>query len=68
MLGWIADFYCPKIQLVLEIDGEGHDASRDAERDASMHRVGMSVLRISAEDVYSRFPAVIQTIEKVVLH
>lgn len=66
ILGWIADFYCPSMQFVLEIDGKGHDASRDAERDASLQRIGITVLRVSGEDVYARFNDVAEKIKTAV--
>jgi len=66
MLGWIADFYCASSRLVLEIDGGGHDASRDDVRDASMRAHGLRVLRITADSVYSDLDGVMAAIERVV--
>jgi very-short-patch-repair endonuclease len=54
---FIADFYCAKARLVVEVDGAGHgwnDAAiaHDAGRDAYMRRLGLRVLRIPAREVF----------------
>jgi very-short-patch-repair endonuclease len=52
---YVADFYCSKARLVIEIDGEAHNRSerpvRDANRDAFLRENGYKVLRISASDI-----------------
>jgi very-short-patch-repair endonuclease len=55
---YVADFYCAKAGLVVEIDGAGHswnDAAvdHDARRDAYMKRLGLRVLRIPAGDIFA---------------
>ena len=30
---FIVDFYCPKLKLVIEIDGESHGSNKNQERD-----------------------------------
>ena len=53
---YIADFYCFRARLVVEIDGAMHSEEealrRDAVRDAWMARHGLAVYRISAAEVY----------------
>jgi very-short-patch-repair endonuclease len=53
ILGYIADFYCPAAQLVIELDGSSHDSPQgrasDAERDAAFERHKISVLRLASE-------------------
>ena len=46
----MADFYCAKAQLVLEIDGVSHRDRYefDQARDAYMRSVGLRVLRIDS--------------------
>lgn len=50
ILGWIADFWCPSLRLVVEIDGSSHDQRKtaDAYRDSVMGLYGIGVLRIPA--------------------
>ena len=43
ILGFIADFYCHQLKLVIELDG--HNKAEDALRDAAFNKVGLYVLR-----------------------
>jgi very-short-patch-repair endonuclease len=53
MLGYIADFYCAKANLVVEVDGGYHSdrAEYDATRDEAMESRGLRVLRFPNRDV-----------------
>ena len=43
---FIVDFYCSRLKLAIEIDGEIHDATRDKERDNFLIRsFGIKILR-----------------------
>ena len=48
---YIADFCCLECRLIIELDGSVHgqpiQAKRDAKRDASLDRMGYTVLRFS---------------------
>jgi very-short-patch-repair endonuclease len=48
---FIADFYCPKLRVAIELDGAVHDDSetrqRDRQRDELLAGRGVRVLRIS---------------------
>ena len=50
---YVADFYCPRAKMVIEVDGATHDYSQDADckRDAYMAALGLRVVRISGADV-----------------
>lgn len=52
---YVADFYCAKAKLVIEIDGMAHSlddrARRDDIRDSWMADQGLMVMRIPAGDV-----------------
>ena len=53
---YIADFYCPSLKLVLEIDGQSHDTEeaqkRDRERTESLFEArGLRVIRLRNEFV-----------------
>ena len=50
---FVADFYCPRAKVVIEIDGASHDHSQhgDEQRDTYMNSLGLAVIRIPATDV-----------------
>lgn len=50
---YIADFYCSSLNVVIEIDGGFHDHQKeyDADRDARMKSLGLTVIRIPARAV-----------------
>ncbi len=66
---YIVDFYCPKAQLVVEVDGGQHftedTASNDRVRDEYMRSLGLTVLRFSNYEVL-RNTDVLTNIEGVV--
>lgn len=53
--GFIVDFYCPSLRLVLELDGGVHDdpvqAERDAHRTHALSRRALDVVRIRNDQV-----------------
>ena len=63
---YVLDFFCPRIRLVVEVDGQAHDRGdrpeRDAERDAWLVAQGVRVLRVSAKDVLGDLDAVVRFI------
>ncbi len=63
---YIADFYCAKAKLVIELDGSQHyDAGgliADRTRDEYMHSLGLTVLRYSNLDVANNFDGVCEDI------
>ena len=65
---YIADFYCHKARLVVELDGEVHDTENakqyDAGRNEKMNDFGITVLRFKNEDVFANIDFVVETIEK----
>lgn len=50
---YIVDFYCPKLNLVVEIDGSQHnlDKEYDDKRTEYLESLGFSVIRIENQDV-----------------
>lgn len=64
MLGYIADFYCPKARLVVEVDGRCHAARRayDAHRDLVLKLKGILTMRFTAAEVMNNLPAVVAII------
>ncbi len=53
---YIVDFYCANCNVVIEIDGSSHDDKQeyDAERDAYLESLGLTVIHIPVEDVMNR--------------
>ncbi len=52
VIGWfIADFVCPSAKLIVEVDGDTHDAQADAVRDAALADFGYRVLHFTNADV-----------------
>ena len=64
--GCIVDFYCPKAELVIELDGGQHYSEegkeRDIRRDEYMADMGLRVLRFSDREVFENLQAVIEKI------
>src|SRR5206468_5654703 len=50
---YIVDFYCPKLKLVIEIDGDSHrnKFQSDQTRQRDLERLGLRVLRFQDRDV-----------------
>jgi len=63
---FIADFYCHKIKLVIELDGNSHNGkeaqSYDENRTAEMEKFGIVVLRFKNEEVINRLTEVVAKI------
>ncbi|RYD82067.1 MAG: DUF559 domain-containing protein, partial [Verrucomicrobiaceae bacterium] len=57
--GYIADFYCAALRLVIEVDGPIHERQReyDLTRDQAMARLGLLVVRLTNEEVLRDPPA-----------
>lgn len=51
--GFICDFVCRNLRLVIEMDGDTHDRARDADRDHALGRMGYRVLRFTYAKVGS---------------
>lgn len=58
----IVDFFCPEKGLVVEVDGDTHDADRDHMSDLDMQRLGFHVLRVSNRDVGAHINGVLEAI------
>ena len=51
--GYIADFYCSELQLVIEVDGDSHAESEeyDLERTKILNALGLQVIRYANRDI-----------------
>jgi very-short-patch-repair endonuclease len=69
---YIADFYCPKSKLVIEVDGGQHydteGREKDRKRDDYMMREGITVLRFSDRDVLKHTGIVLESIWNRLIH
>ena len=67
---FIADFYCHKARLVIELDGSGHYTNegvlRDETRTAVLKQYCLFVLRFSNKDVDDNFEGVCSIIDKTI--
>ena len=65
---FIVDFYCPKLKLVIEIDGDSHYAENaqkyDQERTEILQGYGLKVIRFNNEDVLHNFTGIVALIEE----
>ena len=65
---YIADFYCRKLRLVIEVDGSQHNAPEAVEYDRIrteyMNSLGLTVIRFSNYEVDNNFSAVCAEIEE----
>jgi very-short-patch-repair endonuclease len=65
---YIVDFYCPKMMLVIEIDGSYHLSGETIEydriRDEYPSSLGLRVLRFTNTDVLKRIEEVVESIEE----
>ena len=59
---YIVDFYCPKVKLVLEVDGDvhlSHEATEhDKERDEYLISLGLKVVRVTNSEVMGNMEGV----------
>ena len=62
--GYIVDFYCAALGLVIEIDGNSHadKAAYDAERTRILNTYGLWVIRYTNDDVLQNPSGVYQTL------
>ena len=62
---YIVDFYCSKLKLVIEIDGESHDRKflYDRKRQQALESEGLTVLRFNDHDVKKDIECVLMAIE-----
>jgi len=60
--GFICDFVCRNLRLVIEIDGETHDRAKDADRDHLLGRMGYQVVRFTNADVMGNLDGVLGVI------
>ncbi len=66
ILNFIVDFYCPKVNLVIECDGGQHYTEEglgaDRARDQALSELGLMVLRFSNHEILTEIDGVVEVI------
>jgi very-short-patch-repair endonuclease len=65
---YIVDFYCSKLQLVIEIDGDSHVENKeyDETRTEVLSQLGLRVLRYTNRDVCNNIEGVYQDLMHII--
>ena len=67
---YIADFYCAKAGLIIELDGGGHYTPEQAEKDEArtldLNEAGLTVVRVSNLEIDRNFQGVCDFIDDAV--
>ena len=67
---YIADFYCAKAKLVVELDGDQHyrehGLKKDSERTEYLEQFGLSVVRIRNFRIRDHFKSVCDELDEIV--
>ena len=69
--GYVVDFYCPRLRLVIEVDGPSHFINNEAvkndqERQAFIESFNIKFVRISNNDIYNNLEGVINKLLSVI--
>ncbi len=66
---YIADFYCPELKLVIEIDGDSHffenAISYDKDRTKYFNDLGIRVVRYANTDIKNNLSSVLDNLVKI---
>jgi len=67
---FVIDFYCPKLKLAIELDGDSHfieDAViRDKERQTIIESYGITFLRFTNREVYENVEGILKEVVKYI--
>jgi very-short-patch-repair endonuclease len=66
ILDYIVDFYCPKLKLVIEIDGDSHEGKEDSDRirQEKIEVLGLRVLRYSDSEVKTNLDGILMHLKE----
>ncbi len=63
---YVADFYCPKLKLAIEVDGYSHLDEKvfenDQVRQTYLEDLGIKVIRYNSEEIFNNLPQVLEQI------
>ncbi len=62
---YVVDFFCPKLKLAVEIDGESHtdNQEKDEKRQKKIESYGITFLRFSSLDIMTNLEGVCESIK-----
>lgn len=67
---WVVDFYCHSLKLVIEVDGDVHEAEdvkrNDEERQDYLKKLGLTVLRFKNTEVFKNKKIVLKKISETI--
>ena len=67
---YVADFYCHKLKLIIELDGSIHDLpetkEKDAQRENDLNAWGYKIVRFTNSDIMRSIASVLQEIKNTV--
>ena len=63
---YVVDFYCPKLKLVIEIDGDSHDGKENADtiRQQKLESMGLTVLRFWDADIRANVDGIVEQLKE----
>jgi very-short-patch-repair endonuclease len=63
---YVVDFYCPRLKLVLEIDGDSHEGKEEADkmRQEKLESLGLTVMRFWDWDVKSNVDGIVEQLRE----
>ena len=62
---YIADFFCPLKRLIVEVDGDTHDAEADFKRDGRLRNKGYRTVRFGNLDVMGNMDGVLENLLRI---
>ena len=68
---YVVDFYCPRLKLAIEVDGESHFQPKaveyDRERNAFLQSIGIRVYRIRNDEIHDNLEGVLLRLDQLVV-
>ncbi len=61
---YIADFCCVELRLIIEVDGQTHEARHDLVRDAALAAYGYTTVRVTNREMWANLATVVDQIRK----
>ena len=63
---YVVDFYCPRLKLILEIDGDSHEGKEEEDkiRQEKLESLGLTVLRFWDSDVKSIVDGIVEQLRE----
>ena len=65
---YVVDFYCPKVKLIVELDGSGHLSAKskrhDQERDKTLEGLGYHIIRFYNNEIDENMNGVLEIISE----